>query len=163
MIIWFWLFAIIWWLFDPNYLWLFVDYLIPIIRDYSWLFDSNYSWLFVIIWFMGQQQVGCLLHSQKPSHGTAWWWLPFACENHSLRVLPAACCWSYVSVNNPLLSHADIDPPSALTRAACQKVLDPAITQFLAVSRTQLTNLVCDRVALIHPCAFRDFPVDSNL
>ena len=72
------LFAIIWWLFDPNYLWLFVDYLILIIRDYSWLF--------VIIWFLGQQQVGCLLHSQKPSHGTAWWWQPFACENHSQRV-----------------------------------------------------------------------------
>jgi hypothetical protein len=99
----------------------------------------------------------------------AFAWNSFVMAAFRLRKSqPASLCCCLLlklrmSWNNLLLSQADFDPPSALTRATCQKVLDPAITQFLTVSRTQLTNLVCDRVALIHPCAFRDFPVDSNL
>ena len=155
---------IIWWLFD--------DYLNLIILDYSMIIWSK---LFVIIWwlfdFWASSRLVGLLHSQKHSHGTAWWWQPFACANHSLRFSPATCCRSYgstgTSPNHPLqvVFHDDFDPPSALPRSArrvfLQEVLDPAITQYLTVSSTQLTNLVCYGVAFFLPCVIRGYA--SNL
>ena len=86
---------IIWWLFD--------DYLNLIILDYSMIIWSK---LFVIIWwlfdFWASSRLVGLLHSQKHSHGTAWWWQPFACANHSLRFSPATCCRSYGSTGTTL-------------------------------------------------------------
>ena len=44
-----------------------------------------------------------------------------------------------INWNHPLVFHDDFDPPSALPRSACRvflrEVLDPAITQYLTVSR----------------------------
>ena len=119
----------------------------------------------MIIWFLGQKQF-CLFASFPKAF--AWNSLVMAAFRlHKLQLASLACFLLqklHINWNNPLLFHAGrFDPPSALPRSALREVLDPAITQFLTVSRTQLTNLVRDRVALIHPCAFRDFPVDSNL
>ena len=100
-LIWSWLFVIIHWLFALDYSWLFVDYLILIIRDYSWLFG-----------FWTSSRLVCLLHSQKPSHRTAWWWQPFACANHSLRVSPASYC---ISTRTTLFSFK----PTSTRRTLC--------------------------------------------
>ena len=118
MIIWIWLFLIIRWLFDPNYSWLFDDYLTLIILDYSMIIWSK---LFVIIWwlfdFWASSRLVGLLHSQKHSHGTAWWWQPFACANHSLRFSPATCCRSYGSTGTTLLSFMTTSTRRALCPA----------------------------------------------
>ena len=186
IIIW-WLFAnylmIIWCLFD-DYLnriiwWLFDDYLI---NDYlviiRWLFEFDYSWLFddyliqiirdylMIIWFLGQQQVGWFASFPK-----AFAWNSLVMAAFRLRKSQPAILACYllqklrINWNHPLVFHDDFDPPSALPRSACRvflrEVLDPAITQYLTVSSTQLTNLVCYGVAFFLPCVIRGYA--SNL
>jgi hypothetical protein len=116
----------------------------------------------VIIWFLDQQQVGLFASFPKAFASNSLVMAAFRLRKSQLASL-SCFLLHIINWNNPLLFQADFDSPNALPRAAYPEVLDPAITQFLTVSRTQLTNLVRDRVALIHPCAFRDFPVDSNL
>jgi hypothetical protein len=122
--------------------------LILIIRDYL-----------MIIWCLGQQQV-CLFAYPKSLRIAAF-------RLRKSQPASLACFLLqklHINWNNPLLFHAGcFDPPSALPRSALREVLDPAITQFLTVSRAQLTNLLCNGVAFVHPCALRDFPFDSNL
>ena len=77
----------------------------------------------MIIWwlfgFWASSRFVCLLHSRKPSHGTAWWWQPFACANHSLRVSPASCCRSYISTGITLFSF--------MLAASTRRALCPAL------------------------------------
>ena len=174
---------LIWWLFD-DYLnriiwWLFDDYLI---NDYlviiRWLFEFDYSWLFddyliqiirdylMIIWFLGQQQVGWFASFPK-----AFAWNSLVMAAFRLRKSQPASLACYllqklrINWNHPLVFHDDFDPPSALPRSACRvflrEVLDPAITQYLTVSSTQLTNLVCYGVAFFLPCVIGGYA--SNL
>ena len=176
---------LIWWLFD-DYLnqiiwWLFDDYLI---NDYlviiRWLFEFDYSWLFddyliqiirdylMIIWFLGQQQVGWFASFPK-----AFAWNSLVMAAFRLRKSQPAILACYllqklrINWNHPLqvVFHDDFDPPSALPRSArrvfLREVLDPAITQYLTVSSTQLTNLVCYGVAFFLPCVIRGYA--SNL
>ena len=176
---------LIWWLFD-DYLnqiiwWLFDDYLI---NDYlviiRWLFEFDYSWLFddyliqiirdylMIIWFLGQQQVGWFASFPK-----AFAWNSLVMAAFRLRKSQPASLACYllqklrINWNHPLqvVFHDDFDPPSALPRSArrvfLREVLDPAITQYLTVSSTQLTNLVCYGVAFFLPCVIRGYA--SNL
>jgi len=155
MIIWSKLFVIIWWLFDIDYSWLFDDYLIQIIRDYL-----------MIIWFLGQQQVGWFASFPK-----AFAWNSLVMAAFRLRKSQPASLACYllqklrINWNHPLVFHDDFDPPSALPRSArrvfLREVLDPAITQYLTVSSTQLTNLVCHGVAFFLPCVIRGYA--SNL
>jgi hypothetical protein len=119
----------------------------------------------MIIWFLGQQQV-CLFASFPKAFALNS--LVMAAFRLRKSQLASLACFLlqklHINWNNPLLFHAGcFDPPSALPRSALREVLDPAITQFLTVSRAQLTNLLCNGVAFVHPCALRDFPFDSNL
>jgi len=70
-------------------------------------------------------------------------------------------------MHNNLHSDSGFDPPSTLPRSASsiflREVVNPAITQNLTVSCTQLTNLFGDGVAFSHPYALRDAIIDSNL
>jgi len=165
MIIWIWLFLIIRWLFDPNYSWLFDDYLTLIILDYSMIIQIIRDYL-MIIWFLGQQQVGWFASFPK-----AFAWNSLVMAAFRLRKSQPASLACYllqklrINWNHPLVFHDDFDPPSALPRSACRvflrEVLDPAITQYLTVSSTQLTNLVCYGVAFFLPCVIRGYA--SNL
>ena len=69
--------------------------------------------------------------------------------------------------NNNLVFHGCFDEPSALPHFSrsilLQEVVDPAITQNLTVSCTQIANLFCNGVLFIHPCVLRDAIIDSNL
>jgi hypothetical protein len=106
-----------------------------------------------------------LLQFQKPSHGTVAHLGDgslstghiAACEQQNLRFI----------IHNNLASYSGFDPPSTLPRSASsiflREVVDPAITQNLTVSCTQITNLFCDGVAFSYPYALRDAIIDSNL
>jgi hypothetical protein len=113
----------------------------------------------VIIWFLDQQQVGLFASLPKAFASNSLVMAAFRLRKSQLASLSYFLL--HINWNNPLLFQADFDSPNALPRAAYREVLDPAITQFLTVSRTQLMNLFCDGVAFIHPCALRDFSVDS--
>ena len=147
MIIW-WLFVIIWWLFHHNYSWLFYDYSIsaPAAGCLVCLISKSLRMEQWIIWVMAAFPLGIL----QPAS--------LAC--YLLQKLRFIC-------NNNLVFHGCFDEPSALPHYArsilLQKVVDPAITQNLTVSCTQITNLFCDGVANIHPCVLSDAIIDSNL
>ena len=117
--------VIIRWLFEFDYSWLFDDYLIQIIRDYL-----------MIIWFLGQQQVGWFASFPK-----AFAWNSLVMAAFRLRKSQPASLACYllqklrINWNHPLVFHDDFDPPSALPRSTrrvfLREVLDPAITQYL--------------------------------
>ena len=142
MIIWIWLFLIIRWLFDPNYSWLFDDYLIS---------GPAAGWLVCFIpKSIRMEQLGD--GSLSPAQITA-------CES---RLLPAAEATDQLEPPSCLswrLRPAERSAP--LRRVFLREVLDPAITQYLTVSSTQLTNLVCYGVAFFLPCVIRGYA--SNL
>ena len=144
---------IIWWLFDSNYLWLFDDYLR---NDYLWLFGDYLMVIFVIIWwlfdFRASSKLVGLLHFQKPSHGTVAHLGDVSLSpGHIQAILQPASLTCYLLqkllfiCNNNLVFHGCFDELSALPHSTCsfllQEVVDPAITQILRVSCTQICLL----------------------
>ena len=130
-----------------------------IIRDYL-----------MIIRFPSQQQVGWFASIPK-----AFAWIRHGTVAHlgdgSLSTGHIAACEQqnlrFFIIHNNLGSYSGFDPPSTLPRSAStiflREVVDPAITQNLTVSCTQITNLFCDGVAFSYPYALRDAIIDSNL
>ena len=130
---------IIWWLFDGNYSWLFDDYSIS---------EQAASWLVCFI--------------SKSLRMEQWHILvmaafPLGISQQNLRFI----------IHNNLPSDSGFDPPSTLPRSASsiflREVVNPAITQNLTVSCTQITNLFCNGVAFIRPFALRNAIIDSYL
>jgi len=178
-----WLFVIIWWLFDLSYLmiiwsylmiiwnWLFViicyysmiirSELFVIIVIIRWLFGLSYSWLFVIIWCQGKQQIGQPASLSKDAWhcGTPWGWHDIA----AFEVLPGL---HILVVNYSLLCRARFDTPMDLPTARSSffvEVADPAVTQYLTVTSTQVMNILGDVFAFGSPYALRNVIFNANL
>ena len=125
-----------------------------IIRDYL-----------MIIRFPSQQQVGWFASFPK-----AFAWNSGTLGDGSLsagHIAAESTAILHFIIHNNLASYSGFDPPSTLPRSAStiflREVVDPAITQNLTVSCTQITNLFCDGVVFSYPYALRDAIIDSNL